>query len=115
MKDGVIILNTARGALIDSSALLMALDSGKVKGAGLDVLEEEPLLEEEKDLLSNIYDKEKLMSILEDHMLVNNPKVVITPHNAFNSIEALHKIVETTHENLVGFMNNTPINLVAPK
>jgi len=52
MRDGVVIINTARGALIDSMALLKALESGKVKSAGLDVLEEEPLLEEEKDLLS---------------------------------------------------------------
>ena len=113
MKQGVVILNTARGALIDTNALLKALESGKVKAAGLDVLEEEPLLEEEKDLLSNEFDKEKLMAILQDHMLVNHPNVVITPHNAFNSEEALHKIVETTHENLVGFASGAPINVVS--
>jgi D-lactate dehydrogenase len=116
MKDGVIIINTARGALIDSMALLKALESGKVKAAGLDVLEEEPLLEEEKDLLSQSFDKDKLMTILEGHMLVNHPNVLVTPHNAFNSTEALHKIVETTHQNLTGFMNNMPLNVVpAPK
>ncbi len=116
MKDGVIIINTARGALIDSMALLKALESGKVKAAGLDVLEEEPLLEEEKDLLSQSFDKDKLMTILEGHMLVNHPNVLVTPHNAFNSTEALHKIVETTHQNLTGFMNNMPLNVVpAPR
>ena len=116
MKDGVVIINTARGALIDSMALLMALDAGKVKAAGLDVLEEEPLLEEEKDLLSLSFEKDKLMTILEDHMLVKHPKVIVTPHNAFNSNEALHKIVETTHQNLTGFMSNMPLNVVpAPK
>lgn len=116
MKDGVVIINTARGALIDSMALLMALDTGKVKAAGLDVLEEEPLLEEEKDLLSLSFEKDKLMTILEDHMLVKHPKVIVTPHNAFNSNEALHKIVETTHQNLTGFMSNMPLNVVpAPK
>jgi D-lactate dehydrogenase len=113
MKDGVILLNTARGALIDSTALLKGLESGKVKAAGLDVLEEEPLLEEEKDLLKQDHGKEELMSILEDHMLVNHPKVVITPHNAFNSDEALHKITETTHENLSAFMNNAPLNVIS--
>ncbi len=116
MKDGVVIINTARGALIDSMALLKALESGKVKAAGLDVLEEEPLLEEEKDLLSLSFEKDKLMAILEDHMLVKHPNVIVTPHNAFNSNEALHKIVETTHQNLTGFMNNMPLNVVpAPK
>lgn len=115
MKDGVVILNTARGALIDSAALLRALDSGKVKAAGLDVLEEEPLLEEEKELIAKnkSIDSEKLMAVLQDHMLVNNPNVVITPHNAFNSTEALHKIIETTHENLAAFTNGAPVNVVS--
>jgi len=116
MKDGVIVLNTARGALIDTAALLRALESGKVKAAGLDVLEEDPLLEEEKELLTKTktFEADKLMTILQDHMLVNHPNVVITPHNAFNSTEALHKIVETTHENLAGFTNGAPLNVVAP-
>jgi D-lactate dehydrogenase len=113
MKNGVIILNTARGALIDTAELLKSLENGKVKAAGLDVLEEEPLLEEEKDLLSKSFENNKLLSVLQDHMLVNHPKVLLTPHNAFNSQEALNKIVETTHENLSGFMNNTPINIVS--
>lgn len=115
MKDGVVIINTARGALIDGTALLKALESGKVKAAGLDVLEEEPLLEEEKDLLSQDFDKEKLLNVLHDHMLVNHPRVVITPHNAFNSDEALKKIVETTHENLVGFATGAPLNVVSTR
>ena len=85
MKKGVVIINTARGGLIDSTALLNSLHEEKVRFAGLDVLEEEPLLQEERDILSKTFDKEKLMSVLEDHMLVNNPHVIVTPHNAFNS------------------------------
>lgn len=113
MKNGVVILNTARGALIDAKALLQALESNKVKAVGLDVLEEEPLLEEEKDLLTKKFTQENLMGVLQDHMLIKHPKVVITPHNAFNSDEALHKIVETTHENLVGFASGAPVNVVS--
>lgn len=113
MKDGVVILNTARGALIDTDALLRALESGKVRAAGLDVLEEEPLLEEEKDLLTKDFDKDKLLTVLQDHMLVNHPNVVITPHNAFNSHEALKKIVETTHQNLAAFASGAPANVVS--
>ncbi len=113
MKDGVVLLNTARGALINTAALLKALESGKVSAAGLDVLEEEPLLEEEKDLLSQDFDKEKLLTVLQDHMLLNHPKVIITPHNAFNSREALKKIVETTHENLSAFTSGAPLNVVS--
>jgi len=114
MKNGVILLNTARGSLIDSAALLRALESGKVKAAGLDVLEEEPMLQEEKELLSKEFDKDKLLTVLQDHMLVNNPKVIVTPHNAFNSNEALRKIVETTHENVSAFIGGVPLNVVSP-
>lgn len=113
MKNGVVILNTARGALIDTTALLKALESGKVKAAGLDVLEEEPILEEEKDLLSKSFSAEQLMGVLGDHMLINHPKVVITPHNAFNSEEALKKIVETTHGNLSAFVSGAPVNVIS--
>lgn len=112
MKNNCVIINTARGGLIHNGALLEALNSGKVYAAGLDVLEEEPVLHEEKQLLSNKFEKEKLQSVLEDHMLCNHPKVVITPHNAFNSYEALRKILETTHDNIASFMAGTPVNTV---
>lgn len=112
MKNNIVIINTARGGLIHNGALLNALESGKVYAAGLDVLEEEPVLHEEKQLLSNKFDKEKLQSVLEDHMLCNHPKVVITPHNAFNSYEALNKILETTHVNIESFVAGTPVNTV---
>jgi len=113
MKDGVVIINTARGGLIHNTPLLKALESGKVYWAGLDVLEEEPLLHEEKQLLSKQFEKEKLQSVLEDHMLRNHPKVVITPHNAFNSHEALDKILETTHDNIASFIAGSPVNIVS--
>jgi D-lactate dehydrogenase len=113
MKKGVVIINTARGGLMDSTALLNSLHDEKVSYAGLDVLEEEPLLQEERDILSKTFDKEKLVSVLQDHMLVNNPHVIVTPHNAFNSNEALHAILQTTHENLVAFLNNAPANTVS--
>ena len=112
MKNNAVIINTARGGLIHNSALLDALNSGKIYAAGLDVLEEEPVLHEEKQLLSSRFDREKLQSVLEDHMLCNHPKVVITPHNAFNSYEALNKILETTHDNIASFIAGTPINTV---
>ena len=115
MKDGVIIINTARGAIIDTNALMQALDYGKVAGAGLDVLEEEPLLHEERELLSGKFNQTDMLSVLENHMLVTNPKVVMTPHNAFNSVEALHKIVETTVGNITMFASGTPQNLVGEK
>ena len=112
MKDGAIIINTARGGLIDSAALLDGLTKGKLRGAGLDVLEEEPLLQEETALLSREFQKEQLLNILEDHMLCNLVNVVVTPHNAFNSKEALELIVRTTKDNILSFEKNTPQNMV---
>lgn len=112
MKDGVIIINTSRGGIVDTNALLQALNSGRVAGAGLDVLEEEPILREEKELLSHEFKKEELLRTLQNHMLLNHPKVVITPHNAFNSHEALEKIVKTTVENIRKFISGNVINRI---
>lgn len=112
MKDGVVLINTSRGAIIDTEALVNALDSGKVSAAGLDVLEEEPLLAEEKALLSAEYDRDALMRTIENHMLLNNPKVIITPHNGFNSKEALQRIISTTLENIKGCCNGQMQNLI---
>lgn len=112
MKDGVIIINTARGGLIDTSALLRALESSKVSYVGLDVLEEEPFLREEMELLSKEFDREALVRALENHMLLRHPRVIVTPHNAFNSKEALERIMKTTEENIIAFLNGSSINLV---
>lgn len=112
MKQGSILINTARGGLIDTGALLAALESGKIAGAGLDVIEEEPLLREEHELLSHHFNQEQLENILESHMLVKNPKVLVTPHNAFNSHEALKRILEVTATNIDAFLGEHPTNIV---
>lgn len=113
MKDGVMIINTSRGVVIDTNALLEALNSGKVSAAGLDVLEGEPLLREEKEILTKGFDKKELLFVLENHLLAAHPNVLITPHNAFNSKEALNKIVKTTEENIEGFLSGNIKNLVS--
>ncbi len=110
MKDGVIVINTARGAIIDTTALVSAIQKGKVAAAGLDVLEEEPMLREENELLHKDFPIEDLKTVLENHMLLNNPNVIITPHNAFNSREAIQRILNTTSENIMGFLSGTPKN-----
>ena len=117
MKPGIIIINTARGALIDSTALLKALKENKVAYAGLDVLEEEGEIREE---LSVLYKKEEdvemLKRILADNLLIRmeneSYKVIITPHNAFNAKEALQRIRQTTVENIKSFIQDEPKNLV---
>jgi D-lactate dehydrogenase len=121
VKDGAIIINTARGGLIDTTALIDGLRIGRLAGVGLDVLEEEKyILKEEAELLSphfiskneqNI--KENLETIVEGHMLLMSEKVIVTPHNAFNSKEALERILDTTIENILSFVQSKKLrNLV---
>jgi D-lactate dehydrogenase len=115
MKKGAVLINTARGALIDTKALLGALERGDLAGAGLDVCEGEPVLREESQLLSKEFNNEEMMYVMEEHMLLHHPNVVITPHNAFNSKEALTIILDTTVKNIAGFSANNPINVVEIK
>lgn len=112
MKHGVVLINTARGALIDPSALTLALESGVVRQAGLDVLEDENVLKEEKQFFSPHFNLADYQTALADHALMRNPRVIVTPHNAFNSKESLHHILQTTIDNLLGMLNGDPINVV---
>ncbi|MFP4400347.1 MAG: NAD(P)-dependent oxidoreductase [Candidatus Woesearchaeota archaeon] len=100
MKKGAILINTARGQLIDTDALLDALDSGTIGGAGLDVLEGEELIKEEKELLHNPEKLDVWRTIVRNQRILKMDNVVFTPHNAFNSKEALLRILDTTIENI---------------
>ncbi len=113
-KRGAILINTARGGLVDTDALMWALDEGILSGAGLDVIEGEELIEEEKQLLRAPRAEEKLRLVLQQHVLLRREDVVITPHIAFNSWEALARIVDTTIGNIRSFVEGTPQNVVNP-
>lgn len=93
MKQGVVIINTSRGKLIDTSDLISELEKGKIGGIGLDVYEDE----EEFFLndMSNSYIRDKDLSTL-----LSMPNVVITSHQAFFTKEALNKIASDTCENI---------------
>lgn len=93
MKQGVYLINTSRGSLIESQSLLDGLTSGKVGAAGLDVYEEESDLFYED--FSNIVIKDDTLSIL-----VSRPNVIITSHQAFLTEEALQGIASVTLSNL---------------
>ena len=112
MKPGAILINTARGGIVDTAALLKALKSNHLGGAGLDVLEAETVIGEEAELLSSNYDIDSLKQIIQSNALLKLPNVIITPHNAFNSIEACRRIIETTLENIHGWMLGEPQNIV---
>src|SRR3989344_6056634 len=112
IKKGAFLINTARGGIVETEALVSALENGTIQGAGLDVLEGETDMKDELELLSKkTASEEKLKTVLYDHMLIRMPNVLITPHVAFNSKEAMARIVNTTVENIQGFMRQTPINL----
>ncbi len=114
MKEGVYLINTARGALIDTEALLWGLKKGIIAGAGLDVLEDERNLKEEIKILSsgNANSIKDYKILLEDHALIDLPQVTVTPHIAFYSKEAEEEIMKVTVDNIAGFIAGNPINLV---
>src|ERR1035437_9613580 len=112
IKRGAILINTARGGLVNTDALLQALEQGILAGAGLDVLEGEESIYEESALLGDAVNPEKLRVAIQNHVVLKKPNVVFTPHNAFNSQEALERILDTTAENIAAFIAGTPKNVV---
>lgn len=113
IKKRACLINTARGGLVETDALMTALDKKIISCAGLDVLEEESFIREEKELLSKSFQKNTdLKTVLQGHMLIQDPRVLVTPHNAFNSTEALNRILDTTINNIDKFLNKKPVNLV---
>jgi D-lactate dehydrogenase len=136
-KRGVVLINTARGGLVDTDALLEALESGQVGGAGLDVLEDERVLQQDStriiggEIVSHIqqsgspspdYEEplqrrervEELRNLVRNSRLVERPDVIFTPHSAFNSTEAVARIDEQTVRSIRCFLDGTPVNVVPP-
>lgn len=102
MKDGVFIINTSRGQLIDTSALISGLKSGKVSAAGLDVYEEE----------TNLFFEDFSDEIIHDDTLstlISMPNVIVTSHQAFLTREALNSIAETTMKNIKDYFNGNEL------
>lgn len=113
IKKGALLINTARGGLIETSALVNALDIGILGGAGLDVLEDECYVREDVQVMSRHFPKKCDMKIiLGNNILAKKDNVIVTPHNAFNSEEALQRILDTTVENIKGFLSGKVPNKV---
>ncbi len=105
MKRRAMLINTSRGALIDAAALLAAIKERRIGGACLDVYEEE----------SEFFFEDFSNHIVEDDVLtrlISMPNVIVTSHQAFLTEEALDNIAETTVQNILGFENGTPQNVV---
>jgi D-lactate dehydrogenase len=130
-RPGVVIINTARGALIDTKALIEALDAGQVGGAGLDVLEDESVMQKEgaRIITEQIVARlrattseevrmqrpervQELEELFENRRLLARAEVVFTPHVAFNSVEAVERINAMTVENIRAFLQGAPVNVV---
>lgn len=126
-RPGVIIINTARGGLIETCALIEALDKGIVAGAGLDVLEDERVMRRKatsiiseqivehlrdpfipiEPLVQSSIRAEELRLIIQNSELLERPNVVFTPHIAFNSVEAVQRINRATADNIRSFLSAT--------
>lgn len=106
MKPGAILINTARGELVDTHALIKALESGRLAGAGLDTIEGEKFLNEEIELytvLDSRTTKDTLINLAETEALLRLPQVIVTPHSAYNTIEAVGRINKITADNIIKF------------
>lgn len=106
MKQGAILINTARGELVDTQALIAALESGHLAGAGLDTVEGERFLNEQIEVntvLDNKTTKEALINLAETETLLRMPHVVVTPHSAYNTLEAVGRINATTTDNIIKY------------
>jgi D-lactate dehydrogenase len=114
VKKGAVLINTARGPLVETQAVLEGVEKGIFSAVGLDVLEEEGPLKEERELLTSEFLKCcDPKTALMNHILLTREEVIITPHNAFNSREALAQIIDTTISNIKAYLMGTPQNIVS--
>ena len=115
MKEGAVLINTSRGAVVEVSALVRALASERLAGAGLDVLPAEPLMRDEAEIFrtDRQHTEAELRALLADHVLLQFPNVLVTPHIAFNTDEALRRILETSLINITSFASGSPQNVVS--
>ncbi len=106
IKKGAYLINTARGPLVETEALVMALKDETLAGAGLDVLEEEDVLKDEMGYwlkFEKTAEPTNMENVLYNHILMDMPNVIITPHNAFNTKEAITRILDNDIANTEDF------------
>jgi len=112
MKKGALLINTSRGNIVDSEALIEGLDNHVLSGVGLDVIEGEELIKEEQQILYDPAKLEVLGELAKDHLLLSKDHVVFTPHIGFYSKEAVERLFETNLQNILSFLEGTPQNVV---
>jgi D-lactate dehydrogenase len=107
VKKGAVLINTARGEIIDTHALVAALQDGTLWGAGLDVLEEERAFKEERGAVAAEKSDVDYRLLTANHILIDMPNVVVTPHIAFETAEAMQEIERATATSITDFINGT--------
>lgn len=114
MRPHTVLINTARGSVVDVEALVRALDQGRLGAAGLDVLPYEPALRDEAEIFRTDAStpNRELTSLLASHALLRFPNVLVTPHNAYNTSEAIRRIIDTTLDNIEAYAQGSPRNVV---
>lgn len=110
-KKGALLINTSRGEVVDTKALIWALDHGIITGAALDVLEEERLCQENRLLQPDIT-LEKLEKYALNQHLLHREDVLITPHVGWYTKEAVQNMMNINLSNILSFIEGTPQNLV---
>jgi D-lactate dehydrogenase len=115
MKKSAYLVNTARGAIVDTHALMNTLRKRKIAGAALDVLEKECDVSEECALLKRKKLDCDYTILRKNSKLMKMDNVLVSPHNAFNSTEALNRILDVTVNNVVSFIRGRKLNVVRVK
>jgi D-lactate dehydrogenase len=106
LKPGCVVINTSRGPIIDTKALIKGLQEGIIRGAGLDVLESEAVVKGEREVdIDNLPKPQELTEAYLTHALIDMDNVIITPHNAFNSDESIIRLVDSNIEQIRNFKN----------
>ncbi len=113
MKQGTVLINTARGNVVDVPALVRTLADGRLRAAGLDVLPQEPLIREEAQIFRDAWSEgHDLKALVANHVLLRFPNVIVTPHTAYNTASAVRRIIDTTLDNIESFAAGRPTNPV---
>lgn len=117
MKPGSVLINTGRGGLVDPNALVEALDRGPLSAAALDVLIHEPILfqaEQRTQAVSQAASRplQQSATLLAELALMQHPRVILTPHTAYYTHEAMAESTRQTMEAMLQFVQGSPVRLV---
>ncbi len=107
------LINTSRGPVVETAAVIEGLREGRLAGVALDTFESEEVIMEEQFFVADYLSQSTLRTALATYHLLRSDRVILSPHNAYNSEEALQRIIDTTIENLESFLmgSDTPNRL----